>query len=195
MRRRARTAVNRTVLAVAGLPPLLAGAWLALTGGPLRERLPSWWPTAGTGAVLLDRARLAQLRTEGWWTPTVLAVALALTVFLAYWSLAQLRSGPTRDLALPAPGSAVRPQALAEALTARAAAVSGVARARARVLPGRRQRLDVGLRVWLHPGTPPDSVLPALHAVVAEAERASAPYTAATRIRLSASAHGRLRVR
>ncbi|MEU9405810.1 hypothetical protein AB0E08_08895 [Streptomyces sp. NPDC048281] len=193
--RRARTTVNRTVLAVSGLTLLLAGAWPALTGGLLRERLPPWWPAAATGTVLLDRTRLAQLRAEGWWTPTVLAATIALTVLLTYWSLAQLRSGATRHLTLPSAGSTVRPQALAEALSTRAATVPGVARARARVLPRRRQRLDVGLQVWLHPGTPPDTVLPPLHAVIAEAERAPAPYTSYTRIRLSAPSHRRSRVR
>ncbi|MHC5905213.1 hypothetical protein ACVNF4_15110 [Streptomyces sp. S6] len=182
---RARTTVNRTVLAVAGLTMLLAGAWLALTGGPLRP---------ATGTVLLNPARPAQLRTESWWTPTVLATSIALTVLLAYWSLAQLRSGPTRHLTLPSPGSTVRPQALAEALSTRAATVPGVARARARVLH-RRRRLEVGLRVWLHPGTPPHTVLPALRAVLAEAERATAPYTSYTRVRLSTPSHRRSRVR
>ncbi|MFJ8487464.1 hypothetical protein ACIRBZ_03640 [Streptomyces sp. NPDC094038] len=191
---RARTTANRTVLAVAGLALLLAGAWL-MAGGPLQRRLPSWWPTPGRGTVLLDRTRLAQLRAESWWTPTVLAATIALTALLAYWSLTQLRTGPTRHLALPSPGSTVRPQALAQALTTRAAAVPGVARARARVLPRRRRRLNVGLRVWLHPGTSPDSVLPPLHAVIAEAERATAPYTSYTRIRLSTPAQRRSRVR
>ncbi|MBP5942505.1 hypothetical protein [Streptomyces acidiscabies] len=192
---RARTTVNRTVLAAAGLTMLLTGGWLTQTGGPLRERLPSWWPATGTDTVLLDRTRLAQLRAEDWWTPTVLATTIALTVLLVYGALAQLRSGPTRRLALPAPGSAVRTQALAEAMTTRAATVPGVARARARVLPRRRQRLDVGLRVWLHPGTPPHAVLPPLHAVITEAERATAPYTSYTRIRLSTLSRGKSRVR
>lgn len=192
---RARTTVNRAFLATAGLALLLAGAWLTLTGRAPVDRLPSWWPTPGTGTVLLDRTRLAQLRTEGWWTPAVLTTTITLTVLLAYWSLAQLRSGPARHLALPSPGGTVRPQALAEALTTRAASVPGIARARVRVLPRRRQHLDVGLRVWLHPGTPPDAVLPALHALTAEAERTTAPYTTYTRIRLSTPSHRKPRVR
>ncbi|MFD9791531.1 hypothetical protein ACFWXK_11350 [Streptomyces sp. NPDC059070] len=193
--RRARTTANRTVLTVAGLTLLLTGTWLTLTSGPLGARLPSWWPTARTDTVLLDRTRLAQLRADAWWTPTVLAATIALTVLLAYVSLAQLRPGPTRHLALPSPHSTVRPQALAEALSTRAAAVPGVERARARVLPRRRQRLDVGLRVWLHPGTPPDTVLAALHALTAEAELATAPYTSYTRLRLSTPRHRGSRVR
>ncbi|MFC8366017.1 hypothetical protein ACFUIY_39885 [Streptomyces griseorubiginosus] len=187
---RARTTVNRAVLGASGLVLLLVGAWLALV-----NRAPSWWPAVDSGTLWPTRTRLARLRAEDWWTPTVVATAILLTVLLAYLCLAQLRSGPVRHLALPSPGGTVRPRALAEALTARAATVPGVARARARVLPRRRRRLDVGLRVWLHPGTPPDAVLSSLHAVTAEAERATAPYTAYTRIRLSTPSQRRSRVR
>ncbi|MGW3085272.1 hypothetical protein [Streptomyces sp. NPDC001108] len=190
---RVRAAANRSALAFAGLTMLLSGAWLALTGGPLQKWLPSWWPAPDT--VPLDRTHLAQLRAEGWWTPTVLAATIALCLLLSSSFLAQFRPDAARHLSLPSPGSRVRPQALAEALSTRAATVPGVTRAHARVLPRRQQRLDVGLRVWLHPGTSPDSVLPALHAVTAEVERATAPYTSNTRIRLSASSHRRSRAR
>ncbi|MFJ3420848.1 hypothetical protein ACIPN8_31410 [Streptomyces sp. NPDC086082] len=183
------TAVNRTVLGATGLALLLTGSWLAATDRTLTPHLPSWWPTAGTGTVLLDPDRLARLRGEGWWTPTVMAASIGLTVLLALWTLGQLRTGATRRLALPSPGCTVRPQALAEALAARAAAVPGVARGHARVLPRRGRRLEVELRVWLAPDTSPDAVLPALRAVTAEADAAAAPYTAHTRLRLSATSH------
>ncbi|WP_420311366.1 hypothetical protein ACOB87_22975 [Streptomyces sp. YS-B37] len=183
------TAVNRTVLGATGLALLLAGSWLAATDRTLTPHLPSWWPTAGTDTVLLDPDRLARLRGEGWWTPTVMAASIGLTVLLALWTLGQLRTGATRRLALPSPGCTVRPQALAEALAARAAAVPGVARGHARVLPRRGRRLEVELRVWLVPDTSPDAVLPALRAVTAEADTAATPYTAHTRLRLSATSH------
>ncbi|MEW1644252.1 MULTISPECIES: hypothetical protein [unclassified Streptomyces] len=183
------TAVNRTVLGATGLTLLLAGTWLATTDRALAPHLPSWWPTAAPGTVLLDPDRLVRLRGEGWWTPTVLAGSIGLTVLLALWTLGQLRTGPVRRLALPSPGCTVRPQALAEALAARAAAVPGVARGHARILPRRGRRLEVELRVWLAPDTSPDAVLPALRAVTAEADAAAAPYTAHTRLRLSATPH------
>ncbi|MDH6214870.1 hypothetical protein [Streptomyces pseudovenezuelae] len=189
MTRTARTAVDRTVLGATGLVLLLTGSWLAASDRALAHRLPSWWPTAGTGAVLLDPGRLARLRGEGWWTPTVMAASIGLTVLLALWTLGQLRPGPARRLALPSPGCTVRPRVLAEALAARATAVPGVARGRARVLPRRGRRLEVELRVRLAPDTSPDAVLPALRAVTAEADAAAAPYTVHTRLRLSAASH------
>ncbi|MCX4557592.1 hypothetical protein [Streptomyces umbrinus] len=192
---RTRTAVNRTVLGAVGLSLFLAGSWLTAADPAFADRLPTWWPTAGTGAVLLDGDRLAQLRGEGWWTPTVVTASIGLAVLFALWSLGQLRSGRARRLALPSPGCTVRPQALAEALATRVATLPGIAHSRARVLPRRRQRLEVRLRVWLEPDTPPDAVLPALHTATAEADRAATPYTARTRVRLSAAPHRTRHVR
>ncbi|UXX94366.1 hypothetical protein N7U49_23940 [Streptomyces sp. AD2-2] len=99
------TAVNRTVLGATGLTLLLTGSWLAATDRTLAPHLPSWWPTAGTGTVLLDPDRLARLRGEGWWTPTVLAASIGLTLLLALWTLGHLRTGPARRLALPPPAA------------------------------------------------------------------------------------------
>ncbi|MGY1499550.1 hypothetical protein ACW4TU_23710 [Streptomyces sp. QTS52] len=194
MRGRAGTAVNRAVLGGVGLTLLLTGSWLAATDSHLADRLPSWWPTPGTGTVLLDGDGLARLRGEGWWTPAVMAAAIGLTVLFALFSVARFSQGPTRHLALPSPRCTVRPQALAEALTARAAALPGIARSHARVLPRRGRRLELDLRVWLEPDTSPDAVLPALRAVTAEAGTTAAPYTAHTRVRLSAASHRMPRV-
>ncbi|GAB2926139.1 hypothetical protein [Streptomyces heilongjiangensis] len=185
-----RTPVNRLVLGGTGLALLLTGGWLAVTGTSLAHRLPSSWagPAAGD-SVLLDAGRLARLRGEDWWTPTVIAVAVTLSLLLVCWLLAQFRSGAARPLPLAAPGGTVRTRALAEALARRATAVPGVARSRARALPRSRQRLEVRVRVWLRPGVSPQSVLPALCAVAAEAEESAAPYTAHTRLRVSAESH------
>ncbi|MFD4561029.1 hypothetical protein ACFWP5_43080 [Streptomyces sp. NPDC058469] len=183
------TAVNRTALGATGLALLLAGSWLAATDRTVAHQLPSWWPSPGTGAVLLEPGRLARVRGEGWWTPSVLAGSIGLTVVFAFWALGQVRSRPGRQLSLPSPGCTMRPRALAEALAARATGVPGVARGHARVLPRRGRRLEVELRVWLEPDTSPDAVLPSLRAVTAEADAAAAPYTAHTRLRLSAASH------
>ncbi|MFJ4694285.1 hypothetical protein [Streptomyces sp. NPDC088766] len=185
---RPRKVLNRIGLCVVGLGLLASGTWLAATDRGVAPRLPSWWPAAGSGSgVLLDRDRLAQLRGEAWWTPTVFAVAAALTLLFVWWALAQLRFGPARAIALPTPGGSVRPQALAEALSTRVASLPGVARCRARVLRRAGGRLEVGLRVWLQPDTPPDAVVAALGAVTAEAEALAAPYTVRSRVRLSAA--------
>ncbi|MGW1586405.1 hypothetical protein [Streptomyces sp. NPDC002386] len=192
--RRTRTVVNRAALGVAGLVLLPVGAWLSVTGTSLARRLPSWWPEP-SGGVLAAPDRLDRLRGEDWWPPSVLGAALVLTAVLTWWFLAQFRSGPARSLPLAAPGGTMRAGALAEALAQRAAAVPGVARGRARVVSRSRRRLDVRLRVWLGPGTAPADVLDALAAVTAEAERSAAPYTAYTRLRISAVPHRMPRVR
>ncbi|MFI6543089.1 hypothetical protein ACIBO9_07560 [Streptomyces prunicolor] len=188
MIRTAHTAVNRTALGATGLALLLTGSWLATTDRTVAHRLPTWWPNSGTRTALLEPGRLAQLRSEGWWTPTLMTASIGLTVLFAYWAFGQLRSGSGRRMALPSPGCTVRPRALAEAVTARATAVPGVARGHARVLPRRGRRLEMELRVWLTPDTSPDAVLPALRAVTTEAESAATPYTTHTRLRLSAAA-------
>lgn len=186
--RHPRTVVNRVALGAIGLALLAAGGLCAAGGTAAAHRPPSWWPGAPDG-VLLDPDRLGRLRGEGWWLPAAVAATAALTAFLTCWFLAQFRSGPGRPLPLAAPGATVRAGALADALTGRAAALPGVARDRARVVPRSRRRLEVRLRVWLDPGTAPDDVLPALCAVAAEAERSAAPYTVHTRLRLSATSH------
>ncbi|PWI17818.1 hypothetical protein DI272_29400 [Streptomyces sp. Act143] len=188
--RQSRTTVNRLVLGGIGLLLLLAGGWLALTGGAFADRLPTWWPEPAAGRhVLLGSDELARVRGEGWWTPSVMAAAIALSLLFGWWFLTQFRTGTARPLALAAPGCTVRAQALAEALADRAGAVPGVDRSRVRILPRSRRRLEVRLRVWLRPGTSPQAVLPALCAVVAEAEESAAPYRTHTRLRVSAVSH------
>jgi hypothetical protein len=185
---RTRTGVDRTVLGLGGLVLALAGSWLAATDRTVTDRLPSWWLPTPAGSVLLNRESLAHLRFEGWWTPTVMAAAIALTVLCAYATLDRFRPRRTRPITLPSPGGTVRHRALAEALSARVEALPGVARGRGRVLPRPGRRLEIGLWVWLEPGTAPEAVLPALCAVAAQAERAAAPYRAHTRVRPSAAA-------
>ncbi|ALV33672.1 hypothetical protein AS200_17710 [Streptomyces sp. CdTB01] len=190
-----RGGVNRVVLGLVGTGLLGVGSRLVAGDPAVAARLPSWWPAAGRGSVLVDRAGLARLRGETWWTPVVMAAATVLTVLFVRWALAQLHSGRVRPLALPSPGATVHPRTLAEALSARVAQLPGVARCRARVLPRGGSRLDVGLRVWLEPGTSPDAVLPGLSALAAEAEEAAAPRTSRTRIRLSGTSHRTMHVR
>ncbi|MFE3634977.1 hypothetical protein [Streptomyces sp. NPDC059168] len=193
--RRTRTVVNRSLLGVTGLVLVPMGVWLSVTGTSLARRLPSWWPVP-SGGRLPAPDRLDRLRGEDWWPPSLLGAVAVLTAAFTWWFLAQFRSGPARSLPLAAPGGTVRSGALAEALALRTAAVPGVARGRARVARGRarvvprsRRRLEVRLRVRLGPGTRPADVLPALCAVTAEAERSAAPYTAHTRLRVSAVRH------
>ncbi|NJQ01151.1 hypothetical protein [Streptomyces zingiberis] len=193
--RQPRTAVNRTVLAAAGLALLLGGGRLASAGTDvLPGRPPAWWPAAPAGGVLLDREGLAALRGQDWWTPAVVTVGVLATVLFAVWFLAQVRVRTRSLLPLAAPGGAVRTRALADALAERAATVDGVTRCHARVHAGPRI-LRVRLRVRLAPDTTPADVLGPLAAATAEAERAAAPYTLDARVRLSHQKRPRPHVR
>ncbi|MDX3520250.1 hypothetical protein [Streptomyces scabiei] len=86
MTRRTRTAVGRTVRGLVGLVLAVAGSWLAATGRA--------------------RDRLTHLRVGGWWTPTVMASAVALTVLCVYRTYARFRPGRTRrPIILPSPAA------------------------------------------------------------------------------------------
>ncbi|MFG3125715.1 hypothetical protein ACGFYO_27330 [Streptomyces sp. NPDC048201] len=183
-----RTVLNRCVLAVTGLALLAAGAWLASADPALGTRLPAWWPRPSGDVTFLSPARLLDLRTQGWWTPAVMAASAALTALGALWCARQFHGGGRALITLPAPGATVRARALEEAVARDAAALDGVARCRARVLAG-RGRITVRLHLWLQPDTTPDAVLPGVTRLLGRAESAAAPRPVHGRIRLSARSH------
>ncbi|MER7969799.1 MULTISPECIES: hypothetical protein [unclassified Streptomyces] len=189
-----RSVLNRTVLAVAGLGCLLGALWATAPRVTGAAHLPSWWPVPAPDSVFVDRRSLADLRYEGWWTPTVLVAAVAATVLLALWSARQLHGGFRPLVPLAAAGSTLRTRALEDAVTQRAVTIEGVARCRTRVLGGRR-RLRVRMRVWLRPDVTPAAVLPALTALGAQTERAVTPYDVRTHVRFSTVPHRRTHVR
>ncbi|MFJ2607813.1 hypothetical protein ACIO13_22980 [Streptomyces sp. NPDC087425] len=189
-----RSVLNRAVLGLAGLACLVGAFWVTAPRTSLAARLPGWWWEPGPHAVFLDRAGLAGLRTEGWWTPTVMAASLAATVLLALWSARQLHGGFRPFVPLAAPGSTLRTRALEDALTRQAVTIDGVARCRTRVL-GRRKHLRVRMRVWLRPDVTPGAVLPALTALDAQTGRAVTPYDVRTQVRFSTVPHRRTHVR
>ncbi|GAA1371411.1 hypothetical protein [Streptomyces beijiangensis] len=186
--RQPRATANRTVLTTAGLILLTGGTWLATAGTSLTDRLPTWWPTVSEGDVLLNREDLAQLRDHAWWTATVSAAGIIITVLLVLWFLSQLHIRTRSRLPLTAPGSELHTRALKDALTRRVTAVNGVARCHLHI-HSRRRHLHVRMRVWLAPDTAPGHVLERIHAVTAEAEQAATPYTLEARVRLSHENH------
>lgn len=194
MMREPRSTANRTVLAVTGLALALGGLWLATARTSFAAHLPGGWPVPFAGSVLLDREGLATLRGHDWWTPAVLAAGVSATLLLALWLLSQLHVRNRSRLPLAAPGSALRTHALECAVSERAAAIDGVARCRVRIHT-RRRRLRLRIHTWLAPDTAPEAVLDALTAVTAELERATAPYTVETRVRLSHRTHRMQHVR
>ncbi|TGN79111.1 hypothetical protein E5083_05485 [Streptomyces bauhiniae] len=183
-----RTALNRCVLAATGLALLAAGTWLATADPALGTRMPAWWPELSGDVTFLSPARVLDLRSRGWWTPTVLAASVAATALGALWCARQFHGGGRPLIALPAPGATVRARALEEAVARDAAALDGVARCRARVLAG-RGRITVRLHLWLQPDTTPDAVLPGVTRLLGRAESAAAPCPVHGRVRLSARSH------
>ncbi|WP_307533422.1 hypothetical protein [Streptomyces sp. V3I8] len=181
-------------LATVGLVFLLGGAWLAVTQASWATGLPAWWPDPGPRTALVDRQGLAELRTTDWWTPSVLAGAIAATALFGVWSARQLRSGVRPSVPLPAPGSTLRTRALEDAVTRQALAIEGVARCRTRAL-ARKKRLGVRLHVRLQPDVTPAAVLPALVRLAAQTEAALTPYEVGTRVRFSTRPHSRRHVR
>ncbi|MFG2547568.1 hypothetical protein ACGFOM_34595 [Streptomyces sp. NPDC048594] len=178
-----RNAVNRALLALTGAALLAGGGWLGLSGGAVADRLPGPLPRPGDGTVLLDRAGLAGLRGEDWWTPAVVAVTAAALLLCLTWLLAQPRHGDRR-LPLAGPPLTLRSRALADALAHRAEATPGVARARIRLTAGRK-RSRAGVRLLLEPGAAPGRVLEQLtHGPLDEARASLAPHPLRTHVRM-----------
>ncbi|MGW0798064.1 hypothetical protein [Streptomyces sp. NPDC002692] len=184
--RQPRAAVNRIVPAVVGASALLAGTLLVATGGPVAAHLPAWWPTVRPDGALLDPATLSGLRERG---VGVLAGSVLASGLCALWCVGRFWAGVRTRLPLPVPDGALRIRALVDVLNSRAEAVTGIAGCHVRVRSARRRRLDVLLRVRLDADATPAAVLPAVDALVAEAQAAMTPYRLVTRVRFSARAH------
>ena len=168
-----RSAVNRTLLAMAGVL-LLGGGVLALIGGlNLDARwhlgLPHGWPWTDPHQAVLSPAERTRWRGSSWWWPVVFG-SLAVAALLAlWWLLVQLGRGRAGDLPVPSPfgsersrrrrsGTLVRGNALAKAVGADVAELPGVSGARVRLL-GHAVRPKARMALTLTPGTAPAEVL------------------------------------
>lgn len=195
-----RIAVNRTLLALAGLV-LLGGGLLLLIGGldlnrRLHLHLPAGWPLTDPHHAVLTAAQRTRYVDHSWWWPVVFGGLAVATLLALWWLLAQLHQGATGDLPVPAPtGTRVRGNALAQAIGTEAEQLPGVSRARVRMLGAARSpRARVALT--LTPGTAPDPVLRALSTGPLAHARASTGLTALpadARIRVDAGPVSRVR--
>ncbi|MCX5379092.1 alkaline shock response membrane anchor protein AmaP [Streptomyces sp. NBC_00091] len=176
-------AVNRALLALAGLVLLAAGISV----------LTASWPFGGPNAPLLRRRWHLE---GGWWW--VVFAALALCVLLALWWLtAQLRRSRLAALAVDTGdgGFAVlRGRALESAVAAEVSALDGVARCRV-ALRGRRGAPTLRVALELEPHAVPADALAALAGPVLTHARTSAGLPALpTEARLKITPHPAQRV-
>ncbi|MER5932229.1 alkaline shock response membrane anchor protein AmaP [Streptomyces sp. NPDC002054] len=147
-------AVNRTLLATAGLVLTAAGTAV----------LTASWPFAGRSEPLLSEARRRHWQVADW-TWWVLVAGLGLVVLLClWWLLAQLRRArPAVVLVDTEDGAfaALRGRALEEAVAAECDALDGVARSRV-MLAGRRGVPTLRVALRLEPYAVPADVLAGL---------------------------------
>ncbi|MFH8792094.1 hypothetical protein [Streptomyces sp. NPDC017941] len=190
-----RRGVNRATLLCAAAALLGAGAALATTADPVRDRLPSGWPLLDTDRVWLGERTVDGWRDHGWWTPAVITgLSLALLLFLS-WAVLEFRSGRLRVLQLGRPGVTLAGPALAAAMAERVRAVDGVARAHVRLV-GRPLRLRARITLVLTPeGSPRAALRQVSLQAVAEARAAAAPRELDAEVRMSVQSHKARRIR
>ncbi|MVO89690.1 hypothetical protein GPA10_34310 [Streptomyces sp. p1417] len=190
-----RRGVNRATLFCTAAALLGAGAALATTADPVRDRLPSGWPLLNTDRVWLGERTVDGWRDHGWWTPAVIAGLSLVLLLLLLWAALELRSGRLRVLQLGRPGVTLAGPALAAAIAERVQAVDGVARAQVRLV-GRPRRLRVRITLVLAPDGSPRAALRQLSLqAVAEARAAAAPRELEAEVRMSVQTHKARRIR
>lgn len=164
-----RSALNRSLLALAGLVLLGGGLLVLFAGLDLYRRNnlvpPVGWPLTTPDDVLLGTADRARWSSQGWWWPAVIA-ALALVALLAlWWLLAQLSRRRPGSLSVggtpPQEGVELRDRALSDAITAEAGALPAVQDAAVRIT-GRPARPRTHVTLTLSPQGTPGATLGAL---------------------------------
>ncbi|MFI6874742.1 hypothetical protein ACIBL6_14990 [Streptomyces sp. NPDC050400] len=187
-----RTVLNRVTLGLCGLAATAAGAWLALGRTAWRTAVPEGWSALLPHTPLVSSARLASMRGQGWWTPTVMATAVVSALLLAVWGARQLRGQRRRRMPLPPSQGLLRTRAMEDALTGLVMDLDGVAQCGIRVRGRPRTgRLEAVLRVRLRPDSAPSAVLPSLVTIASDTAEALAPYHFRLRVRFTARRHRR----
>ncbi|MFB9580890.1 alkaline shock response membrane anchor protein AmaP [Streptomyces goshikiensis] len=192
-----RTALNRSLLAVAGLVLLGGGLLILFAGLDIYRRQdlnpPADWPLTTPDDVLLDSADRAHWSSQGWWWPAVIA-ALALAALLALWWLVdQLRR--RRPGALPVGGTSPQEgvelsgRTLSDAIAAEAGALPGVEHAAVHIT-GRPAHPRTRVKLTLAPQGTPGATLDALcEGPLATAGRSTGSPPTRTEIRLQVARH------
>ncbi|BBC93103.1 alkaline shock response membrane anchor protein AmaP [Streptomyces griseofuscus] len=197
-----RSALNRTLLALAGLVLLGDGLLILFAGLDLYRRHdlapPAGWPLTHPADVLLGSADRARWSGQGWWWWPAVIAALALTALLAlWWLLAPLHR--RRPGSLPVgdtpsqEGVDLRDRALSEAIANEAGALPGVGDASVLITgrPGRHRTL---IKLTLTPEGTPGATLGALCEGPLSTARRSTGIDMPAEVRLQVSRHGPHRV-
>jgi hypothetical protein len=199
-----RSALNRSLLALAGLV-LLGGGLLIFFAGLDVYRWhglvpPAGWPLTTPADVLLGSADRARWSSQGWWWWPAVIAALVLTALLAlWWLLAQLRRRRPGSLPVggtpPPDGVELRDRALSDAIAAEAGALPGVDDAAVRIT-GRPAQHRTRIRLTLSPEGAPGTTLTALCAgPLSTARRCTGLPDPPTEVRLQARRHRAHRVK
>ncbi|WP_031174202.1 hypothetical protein [Streptomyces durhamensis] len=165
-----RSALNRTLLALAGLVLLGGGLLVLFAGFDLYRRHdlipPAGWPLITPDDVLLGSADRARWSGQGWWWWPAVIAALTLAALLAlWWLLAQLSRRRPGGLPVggtpPQEGVELRDRALSDAIATEAGALPRVEHAAVRIT-GRPAHPRTHVTLTLTPEGAPGATLGAL---------------------------------
>ncbi|MER6067161.1 alkaline shock response membrane anchor protein AmaP [Streptomyces sp. NPDC001792] len=196
-----RSALNRTLLALAGLVLLGGGLLILFAGLDLYRRHdlapPAGWPLTTPADVLLGSADRARWSSQGWWWPAVIAALVLAALFALWWLLAQLSRRRPGSLPVggtpPQEGVELRDRALREAIANEAGALPGVGHA-AVLITGRPGRHRTRIKLTLTAEGTPGATLGALCEGPLSTARRSTGLTMPAEVRLQVSRHGPHRV-
>ncbi|MGW7030466.1 alkaline shock response membrane anchor protein AmaP [Streptomyces xanthophaeus] len=191
-----KSAVNRVLLALAGIVLLGAGLMILAGGFDLYRRWslapPGGWPLTTPHDVLLADADRTRWADQGWWWPAFIAVLAVITLLAVWWLLAQLRRTHPGALSVggahAVDGAELREGALGDVLAADARHLPGVHQARAR-MDGSSSHPEAHLAVTLAPDAEPGPVLQALRDGPLERARRSTDRTLPARVHLRLAPH------
>jgi hypothetical protein len=187
--------VNRVLLGLAGLVLVCVGGAVLAAGTGLP--VPSWWPWAGPGDVLLSDADRVRWRDEGWWWPVVVAVLAAVVLLTLWWLLAQMRRARLAEVLVDSgdgQGALLRGRALEGVVAGEAESLDGVSKARV-VLTGRRSTPEARVSLLLEPHAAPDETLSRLlEEAVAHARDSAGLASLPAEVRMGAAKHKARRV-
>ncbi|MGW1810727.1 alkaline shock response membrane anchor protein AmaP [Streptomyces sp. NPDC002078] len=193
-----RPALNRSLLALAGLVLLGGGLLILFAGLDLYRRHdlvpPAGWPLTGPADVLLGSADRIRWSSQGWWWWPAVIAALVLTALLAlWWLLAQLSRRRPGSLPVggtpPQEGVELRDRALSDAIAAESGALPGVDDAAVRIT-GRPGHHRTRITLTLTPEGAPGATLAALcDGPLSTARRSTGLPDPPTEVRLQVTRH------